>query len=285
MTNLVLSASSKIPRLYERMQTAIAAYHKQIKDDVAMRQFLEIKMRAWRRLGEIFRAFVTPDCETFAACVRKVRATIHDRALDEMSDIHIKQAIDVAQLPSDFFEANIGGDSALSGLLSAFERLQDERWKASPEGQKEAKRIAEITAEARAEDAKAEAKRQAKALEEHERAKEKLRLLDALEGAHFDAVRANRKLEVRELQDARYSEDPKAVGISLERHDREPMHTTVFLLRESVHEVLRKAAFDNRMTRHAVLREGLAMWFIANGYDAPMSEIDLCRIAAEKKRA
>ena len=78
MTNLVLSASSKIPRLYEKMQTAIAAchsfdevkaiadqaaaiaaYHKQIKDDVAMRQFLDIKMRAWRRLGEIFRAFVT----------------------------------------------------------------------------------------------------------------------------------------------------------------------------------------------------------------------------------
>jgi hypothetical protein len=61
MTNLVLSASSKIPRLYEKMQTAIAAchsfdevkaiadqaaaiaaYHKQIKDDVAMRQFLDI---------------------------------------------------------------------------------------------------------------------------------------------------------------------------------------------------------------------------------------------------
>ena len=75
----------------------------------------------------------------------------------------------------------------------------------------------------------AEAKRQAKATEEHERAKEKSRLLDTLEGAHFDAVRANRKLEVRELQDARYSEDPKAVGVTLKRHDREPMHTTVFL--------------------------------------------------------
>ena len=83
----------------------IAAYHKQIKDDVAMRQFLEIKMRAWRRLGEIFGAFVTPDCETFEARVRKIRATIHDLALEEMSDAHIKQAIDVAQLPADFFEA------------------------------------------------------------------------------------------------------------------------------------------------------------------------------------
>ncbi len=72
MTNLVLSAGGKIPRLYEKMQTAIAAchsfdevkaiadqaaaiaaYHKQIRDDASMRRFLEIKLRAWRRIGEI----------------------------------------------------------------------------------------------------------------------------------------------------------------------------------------------------------------------------------------
>jgi hypothetical protein len=61
MTDLALSSSGKTLRLYEKMQTAvaacysvdeckaiadqaaaIAAYHKQIKDDVSMRQFLEL---------------------------------------------------------------------------------------------------------------------------------------------------------------------------------------------------------------------------------------------------
>ena len=35
-------------------------------------------------------------------------SAIHDRALEDMSDAHIKQALDVAALPADFFEANIG---------------------------------------------------------------------------------------------------------------------------------------------------------------------------------
>lgn len=85
---------AKTVQLYEKMQTAIsacfsfdeckaiadqaaaiAAYHKQIKDDASMRQFLEIKMRAWRRIGEIFRAVDTSDCATFAE-VKELRVLV-----------------------------------------------------------------------------------------------------------------------------------------------------------------------------------------------------------------
>jgi hypothetical protein len=37
------------------------------------------------------------------------------------------------------------------------------------------------------------------------------------------------------------------------------------------------------MTMHAILREGLAMWFAKHGYYAPMSEMDLRTRPATKK--
>ena len=46
-----------------------------------------------------------------------------------------------------------------------------------------------------------------------------------------------------------------------------------------------QAAFDHRITMHAILREGLATWFLANGYDVPVSEMDLRPRYASKKRA
>jgi hypothetical protein len=105
--------------------TAVAAYYKQIKDDTSMRQFLEIKMRAWRRIGEIIGAIDTSDCETFAARTRKFRQQM---PLDEMSDAHIKQAIDIAALPLAFFEdAAAEGISNITRLLSTYEKLQREQ--------------------------------------------------------------------------------------------------------------------------------------------------------------
>ena len=302
MTDLVLSSNDKPLRLYKKMQTAIAAcgaidecmaisdqataiaaYYKQIKDDTSMRQFLEIKMRAWRRIGEIIGAIDTSDCETFAARTRKFRAAM---PLDGMSDAHIKQAIDIAALPLEFFEdAAAGGISNIPRLLSAYEKLQHEQWAASPEGQEEARLQAEQQAERRAKYAAEEAKRRKKEEEEEKRAKEDARLIDTLIADHVEAVREDDKAYEREVRDAYDRADPKSdgVGVTLDRRDRTLMHSMVFLLKASVHEVLRQAAFDKRMTMHAILREGLAMWFAEHGYHAPMSEMDLRTRPATKK--
>ena len=259
---------------------AIAAYHKQIKDDASMRRFLEIKMRAWRRIGEILSTIDTSDCESFAARARKFRAAL---AIKEMSDDHIRQALDIASLPLDFFETNIGEVSNISSVLSTYEQLRREQWAASPEGQEEAKRQAEQLAAWEAQHAAKDAKQRKKAEEEQKLAEEEARLLYTLKTAHTEAVREDDKdtsLAAQDLRDA----DAVGVGVTLDRRDRMKMHTTVFLLREPIHEALRKAAFEHRMTMHAVLREGLAMWFVANGYSVPMRDTDL-RPRTTKARA
>jgi hypothetical protein len=292
---------AKTVQLYEKMQTAIsacfsfdeckaiadqaaaiAAYHKQIKDDASMRQFLEIKMRAWRRIGEILGAVDTPDCETFAARARKIREAFKGK-IEEMSDAHIKQALDVAALPMDFFETNVREVASISTFLVAYNRAQREQWAASPEGQEEAKRQAELRAAWEAQNAAKEAKQRKKADEERKLAEEEALLLDTLKEAHTEAIRADHKDETRELREAR--DRGEEVGVTLVRHDRTKMRAMVFLIKDSIHEALRQAAFDNRITMHAILREGLAMWFLANGYNVSMAEIDLRPRLPAKKTA
>jgi hypothetical protein len=67
------------------------------------------------------------------------------------------------------------------------------------------------------------------------------------------------------------------VGITLDRRDREQMHQIVFLLKKSIHEILRQAAFDNRTTMQSILRSGLMMWFVAHGYTVPTAGMKLPR--------
>jgi hypothetical protein len=116
-----------------------------------------------------------------------------------------------------------------------------------------------------------------------ERLEEDTRLIATLKSAHNAALDEDYKdtrLAARDLHGA----GATGVGITLDRRDRMAMHTTVFLLREPIHEALRQAAFDHRMTMHAVLREGLALWFAANGYSVPMSDTDLRLRSKAKSR-
>ena len=278
MTDLVLSSNGGTVRLYEKMQAAIAAchtlddckaiadqaaaigaYYDQIKDDASMRQYIEIKLRAWRRIGEILREVDVSDCESLAARNRKIRAAFKgDTAVDEMTDAFIQQAVKIADLPSDFFERNVDKGLSNHALLYAYGQMKREEWEASPEGQAEIKQRAERYDEQMR-------REHAQAIERNRETTEEERALQALKKARKEAI--------------------AEVGVTLERRDRETMRETVFLLREPVHEALRRAAFDHRMTMQAILRAGLAMWFIANGYDVPMSKRDLRSKPVTKKTA
>jgi hypothetical protein len=110
MTNQIVPtrlAGDKPLQLYAKMQTAIAqchsvdeckgvadqataisAYYKQIKDDISMKKFLEIKMRAWRRIGETLNAVDTSDCETIRARYLKYRAVA---GLGDMTDAYTRK--------------------------------------------------------------------------------------------------------------------------------------------------------------------------------------------------
>jgi hypothetical protein len=258
-------------KLYEAMRSAIsichaidevqeiadkagglAAYYKQIKDDESERKFLQIKLRAWRQIGKLF--FERIDAFGFATMAegaRMVRAAFPDDAtVREMPDHRVIQALKIAspEITDEFFDANVAGCRSIDVFLSVYQR-------STPQGQEEIARLE-------------------RAREEYEARRAEREVEDKKANA---ARLAEEQAEIREFIAFKAARDEAAseVGITLERKDREHMKQVVFLLRDTVHESMRKAAFDKRITMQAILRQGLAMWFIANGYDVPISEMDL----------
>jgi len=241
---------------------AIAAYYKQIKDDETVRKFLQIKIRAWRRIGEIILAAKVDRARclgkngepTMTAYIRRIKETFPDEpAVQNLMDHEFRQAIKIAEVPADFFDANVAEHSNIDGLVYAFSQLQRREWEASPEGKAE---IARRRARDREEQARA-IKQQAEAA-----ADDKKRQAE-------DEINSRRLARLYQADDIAMKE----VGITLARRDREDMHETVFLLKRSVHEVLRRAAFEKRMTMQAILRAGLLMWFAAHDYDVSAKDM------------
>lgn len=285
-TNQLIVTQNTVPALYQRMQiaiaecysiddcqniatqaAAIAAYYKQIKDDESVKQFLKIKIRAWRRIGEILieSRVDKSKCETTAEYIRKLRFSFKgQKEVENLSDNSFRQALRIVEVPKDFFEQNVNKHSSIDSLLFAFADLQRREWEASPEGkadirlrEKNKKIYEETAARARAEQLET-LKKQAKETQEANET------IDRLLGSREEAI--------------------KEVGVTLERRDREEMHETVFLLKKSIHEVLRQAAFDHRLTMQAILRAGLMMWFVAHGYAVPVEDMNLPNRKAKNHR-
>lgn len=275
---------SSISPLYKRMQNAIAecysvddckqiatqanaiaAYYKQIKDDESVKKFLQVKIRAWRRIGEILigAGIDKSECNTHsdgtfntAEYIRRIRASFQgNKAIEELSDAAVRQALRIGELSSNFFDQNVGKFSSIDAIVNAFAAVQRREWEATPEGQAELK---ERTARAK----EWEKKQQQEARQQTKQQQEEAQLRQ-VEAASIDALMVERNKAFAE------------VGITLERHDREHMHQIVFLLKKSIHEILRQAAFDNRTTMQSILRAGLMMWFIAHGYDVPADDMHL----------
>jgi hypothetical protein len=228
--------------------TAIAAYHKQIKDDASMRKIIEIKLRAWRRLGELLTRVELPDGE--GRYPRTIRDALQgDLAIAAISDDTIRQSLRIAALPDVFFNREVGDQKSSHSLLCAYERFERDEYMKTPAGRAE---LARREAEEKRREAYRDERRKEEA-EREQRAQEETRQRIAAERAIVEAHR----------------EAMNEVGVTLERRDRERMREVVFLIKEPIHEALRQAAFDKRMTMQAILRSGLAMWFAAHGYDVP----------------
>lgn len=289
--NELVPVGGKVNALYRRMQTAIAecysiddcrniatqanaiaAYYSQIKDDESVRKFLQVKLRAWRRIGEILVAAKVDKskCNTLgdgsfnmAEYIRRIRAVFKDRnEVEELSDGAFREAIKIAEVPADFFEKNVIKCNSISAIIGAFSSFQDRLWRESPEGQavlKEQEKRAEVW---RKEDQKRK-QEEAKKVQEAEKLRQQKAKEQAEEDADIQALRNERQRAFDE------------VGITLDRRYRKEMKQVVFLIKDSIHETLRQAAFDNRVTMQSILRSGLMMWFIAHGYKVPMEDMNL----------
>ncbi|PWT79151.1 MAG: hypothetical protein C5B60_00160 [Chloroflexi bacterium] len=283
---LIRTGDAALPALYSRMQTAIAechsiddckniatqagaiaAYYKQIKDDESVRRFLQIKIRAWRRIGEILNGAgvdkatckMPPsqgDGFNMAEYIRKIRAVFKgDSDVADLSDNAFRHALKVAEMPKEFFDKHAGEHASIDSLVASFIGFQRREWEKSPEGQAELKR--QRTVDERWH------KNYQEQLKVQERERREQAQRDQEEAADINALLAER--------DAAFNE----VGITLDRRDRKQMHQIVFLLKKQVYETLRQAAFDHRTTMQAVLRAGLMMWFIAHGYQVPAGDMKL----------
>ena len=223
---------------------AISAYYKQIRDDESVRKFLAVKMRAWRRIGEICKQIDQTDCATKTAYYVKI-----GRKYPEISVSQISNALRLADVPLDFFESALNSTStaSVSGIIYGYEGHVHRLWEQSPEGQAEIARHRERYAEQEKWNA-----------EQSKRAKEEA---------------AEKELDTRHqlaLQNEIWTEFVTAgqeVGYTMDRRDRKTMKSVVLLLNESLHSVLRQAAFDKHMTMQAVLRSGLEAWLLYNCYD------------------
>jgi hypothetical protein len=277
MTKALIVAKKNAPALYQRMQVAIAechsvddckniatqagaiaAYYSQIKDDESVRKFLQVKLRAWRRIGEIVvsSGVDRSKCETTAEYIRKIRATFKGhKDIEQLTDSDYRQAIRVVEIPREFFERNAGLYGSIDSLASAFMAVQRRQWEASPEG-------------------RAELKRRNAQMEANRKADEAARKADEIKRKADEAKNEADSASMRDLRTAR-DEAFDEVGITLQRQDREQMHQIVFLLKKSIYETLRQAAFDNRATMQSILRSGLMMWFIAHGYSIPAEDLQL----------
>lgn len=285
-----LIPASNLPALYERMReaiaicytvddckeianqaAAIAAYYSQIKDDESVVKFLQVKIRAWRRIGEILvganidkslcMTLKSPFKEggfNLAEYIRRIRAAFKgNMVVKELSDGGMRQAIKLAELPRQFYDQNVGKHASIDSLVYSFSALQREEWQASPEGQAHLKEMRERQ--------KATEKENALRLAAQIKAgKEQQRRLEQ-QAADID--------ELVQAQNEAFDE----VGITLDRRDRDQMHKIVFLIKKSIYKILRQAAFDNKMTMQSILRSGLMMWFVAHGYTVPTDDLDLPR--------
>jgi hypothetical protein len=261
MNDLVTTAAAGPRGLYQRMQgaitrcysvddcvaiadqaAAIAAYYKQIKDDRSVVEFGAIKLRAWRRIGEICAQVDDADCENRMAYYDKINTRFPNLHPD-----HIAQALKLAKLPEEFFEETIMSPrEGVSGRVLPW-TVQDllteyTRWKYenTPDGA-----------------AVAETVKRAKAA----KAKE-------VEGKKQDG----RALSPEEIMDdtmASYREAYTEVGYTMDRRDRKTMRTVVLLVKQELHATLRQAGFDHHRTMQSIIREGLLRWLKEHHYDIP----------------
>jgi hypothetical protein len=269
-----ISIGSKYPKLYNDMRIAIAkcyaideckdiadksaamaAYYQQVKDTETERIVYRVKLRAWRRMGELFSAVDFSDCPTQSTKIKKIRANFDEAVVAKIGNARIANILKLTALSDNDFEFALkritcGGMETLLQWHTPEAVARLERNFARQRREKEKERTPEY---------------QKKLQQQLER--------EDMERRHVE--------ELSEAVDEAFDE----VGITLERKDRERMKQVVFLIKEEIHAVMRQAAFDQKITMQEILRRGLRMWLIAHDYDFPERETASARSGSTRSAA
>jgi hypothetical protein len=139
---------------------ALAAYARQIHDDRSLKQYLEIKIRAWRRIGELLCEIAGikpiarqdyggdvsgPSVPT--AVLRKMRTGFSCA----LTDVEIRRAAAVASIDGDFFELRAKGEPDNPfRFFEAYSAFMRDEWLQTPEGKEYSLEVWKEQAERRA---------------------------------------------------------------------------------------------------------------------------------------
>lgn len=206
---------------------ALAAYATQIHDDRSLKQYLEIKIRAWRRIGELLCeiADIKPiasqhwggDVKAPAvpvSVIRKMRTGFSC----PLTDIEIRRAVAVASIDGDFFEQRAkGAPDNPYRFFEAYSAFMQEKWLLSPEGEEYSRELLDESARRRASVEKA-----------------------ADMSPYTGTIRPG----------------PDTITVDV-------------VMSKKLHEMLRAAAFERRVTQQYLIRLALVEWFIDKDYDPP----------------
>ena len=220
---------------------ALAAYYRQLEDTETEMKFYRIKVRAWRRIGELLSSVDVTRCETQAAKIKAVKAAFSgDPTVAKMTDSRIGEIMRLMAISDADFEYAIK-QNIKGSLGDIFRRTPAYEAQVVAENQKLEQRRKQ------AEKPKQEGATEREAKSSRWR----------LEDDHLDELWQSANIAMKD------------VGITLERKDRANIKQVVFLIKAEVHAVMRRAAFDKKITMQDVLRRGLKLWLEANGYEFP----------------
>lgn len=229
---------------------AMAAYYKQVKDEETELMFHRVKLRAWRRIGELLAVVDVSDCDTMIAKAKKVRAAFEgDPTVADLSDFRITELLKLMTISDESFEYAL--DQRITGTMPDLFRRTPEEEAAMQEARQ------------KWEDARKQPPPKPVLFEPPILTAEEVE--EAMRRQREEKILERHEEELAKAADEAMDE----VGITLERKDRAHMKSVVFLIKEEVHAVMRQAAFDQKVTMQEVLRRGLRMWLVAHDYDWP----------------
>lgn len=233
----MLSAIEKCNRADEceamaNQAEALRVYFHQVNDKATEIKLAEIKMRAWRKMGELFASVPLRKQSTQKDIASQIR--IHFK-MPHLKDAVIWEALKIAKWDFSFFNKTVvEAAKRTKSVATMFNRYDPELVK---------KRILE---------------------------EKKAREYTHSEEAEENRAEYQARCEIQDQLVEAWERTLKEVGLTLKRQDRVAMKKFVFLMRTELHEALRATAHAHRTTMHEIIRRGLSLYFAAHRIDEPI---------------
>jgi hypothetical protein len=225
----------------EKRAQVIQAAVRVVNDEESLQKVCTIRLMAWRRIGQILLEGCPRKAgEAYAHYAARVRNSgTESEAAQALSNAQIIEAIKISSIPEDEFERHSASARSRTALINA----------AHPETVERRALRAEGEAAIRAETERYLKETEALRLEEEGDRRLAERVSSSLLDEHITALRE--------------------VGYTLREAPNDLQRVMVILTMDE-YSMLRRAQMEHKnknISRMEIMRQGLRMWLIANGYE------------------